>query len=359
MYREHLISTGIDENNIIMMNFTHDPFSNMSMDEIASIVMSRTERMYILFDEVQMVQSWDRMILHLFENADCDICITGSNSVMFSSNLSTILSGRVVSMELFPFSYMEFLEFTEQNDSDGASSEYMTYGGFPLALMVRNSREAETAVLEDIYNTVILKDIALRYSIRNQQMLDRISRYLIRNIGSLVSVKGIRDFMASNGFKVNFETIDGYLGYLEESLAFHRVKRFNIKTKEELVVNDKFYLSDLGIRTAIIGKRDVDTGHLMENLVYLELKRRGFDVHIGTINGMEVDFVIMNHETKAYVQVCYTLKDPATEERELRPLRSIRDGYRKVIITMEKSFNEDRDGIVEMGLREFLSGRCI
>lgn len=358
IYRDYLISTGVDENSILMMNFTHAPFSSMGADEIVSEVRKRSGRQYILLDEVQMVESWDRMVLDIFENIDCDICITGSNSVMFSSKLSTLLSGRAVSLEMHPFSYMEFLEFTKQEDSDDSLVEYMTYGGFPLALMVRDAREAENAVLEDIYNTVILKDISLRYNIRNHQMLDRISRFLMRNIGNPVSVKSIRDFMASNGFKVNFETVDCYLGHLEESLAFHRVKRYNIKAKEELVVNDKFYLSDTGIRNAVLGRRDVDTGHLMENVVYLELRRRGYDVFVGNLNGSEVDFVVMNSDMMAYLQVCYSLRDPDTEEREMRPLKQIKDNYPKIVVTMERSFNVDREGIIEIGLRDLLTGRA-
>lgn len=237
--------------------------------------------------------------------------------------------------------------------------EYMAYGGFPLALMVRDSGDAETVVLEDVYSTVILKDIVQRYSIRNQQMLDRISRFLMRSMGSLVSVKSICDYMANSGLKVNFESADNYLGYLKESLAFYRVKRYNIKAKEELVVNDKFYLSDLGIRTAVLGKRDADIGYLMENLVYLELRRRGFDVYVGNNKGAEIDFVAMDGKTKVYVQVCYSLRDPVTEEREVRPLRSIDDDYRKLVVTMEASLSTDRDGITEIGLRDLLTGRAL
>lgn len=356
MYSKYLVSSGIKEENIVIMNFTHSPFSDMKIDDVTAEVKNRSGRLYILFDEVQMLESWDKMVLDLFENIDCDICITGSNSVMFSSKLSTLLSGRAVTLEMFPFSYIEFLEFTKQKDSDDSLIEYMTYGGFPLALMVRSSKDAETAVLEDVYSTIILKDIAQRHSIRNQQMLDRVSRFLMRNLGNPVSVKSTRDYMTNNGFKVNFETVDSYLGYLEESLAFYRVKRYNIKAKEELIVNDKFYLSDTGIRTAVLGKRDVDIGHLMENIVYLELRRRGFNVYVGYNNGAEIDFVAMNDETKAYVQVCYSLREPATEEREVRPLKAINDDYRKIVVTMERSFNADREGIVEIGLRDLLTG---
>jgi len=334
MYRDYLLSTGISEESIVSLNLSHGRNSELNPSEIMAMVSSVKGRTYVLLDEVQIIENWDRMVLEMLETKDCDIYITGSNSVMFSSKLTTLLSGRSVTMEMFPFSYSEFLEYTRLSDSSSTITEYMTYGGFPLALMVRDSKESETAVLEGIYNTVVLKDIVQRYKVRNQQMLERISQFLMRNIGSRISVKSIRDYMTSSKIKVNFETVDSYLGYLEESLAFYRVKRYNMKAKEELVINDKFYLSDLGLRTAILGRRDADIGHLMENIVYLELRRRGYRIYTGKSGDHEIDFVAMGSEDRLYIQVCYSLKDPSTEERELRPLKSIKDDYRKIITVM-------------------------
>ena len=356
LYKNHLISSGVAEENIIFMNFTHFPNSKIDSEYVIKTVKAKQGRTYILLDEVQMLESWDKTVLYLFENVDCDIYVTGSNSMMFSSKLSTLLSGRAITIEMFTFSYNEFLKFTGEADSDNSLMEYMTYGGFPLALMLRESEDAEIAVLEDIYSTVVLKDIVMRNNIRNQQMLKRISRFMMRNIGNLLSIKSIRDFMISNGIKVNFQTIDDYLGYLEESLAFYRVKRYNIKAKEELVVNDKFYVSDLGIRTAVLGKRDADIGRVMENLVYLELRRRGFSVYVGKIGNYEIDFVAIDDVRTVYIQVCYSLNDPLTEEREIRPLKAVDDNYQKVVIVMQPSINKDRNGITELKLRELLTG---
>ncbi len=355
MYRDYLLSTGISEDNIVSLNLSHGRNSELNISEIMEMVSSVKGRTYVLLDEVQIIENWDRMVLEMLETIDCDIYITGSNSVMFSSKLTTLLSGRSVTMEMFPFSYSEFLEYTELKDSVSSITEYMTYGGFPLALLVRDSRESETAVLEGIYNTVVLKEIVQRHKIRNQQMLERISQFLMRNIGSPISVKSIKDYMASSGIKVNFETVDSYLGYLEESLAFYRVKRYDTKAKEELVINDKFYLSDLGLRTAILGRRDADIGHLMENIVYLELRRRGYKIYTGKSGDYEIDFVAMGSEDRLYIQVCYSLKDPSTEERKLRPLKSIKDDYKKIIVVMEESVNTDRDGIKEILLSDFLT----
>jgi len=355
MYRDYLLSTGISEESIVSLNLSHGRNSELNPSEIMAMVSSVKGRTYVLLDEVQIIENWDRMVLEMLETKDCDIYITGSNSVMFSSKLTTLLSGRSVTMEMFPFSYSEFLEYTRLSDSSSTITEYMTYGGFPLALMVRDSKESETAVLEGIYNTVVLKEIVQRHKIRNQQMLERISQFLMRNIGSPVSVKSIRDYMTSSGIKVNFETVDSYLGYLEESLAFYRVKRYDMKAKEELVINDKFYLSDLGLITAILGRRDADIGHLMENIVYLELRRRGYKIYTGKSGDHEIDFVAMGSEDRLYIQVCYSLRDPSTEERELRPLKSIKDDYKKIIVVMEESVNTDRDGIKEILLSDFLT----
>lgn len=356
LYKDYLISSGVDEGNIIFINFTHALNSEINSEYIINKVKGKEGRTYVLLDEVQMLESWDKTVLYIFENFNCDIYLTGSNSMMLSSKLSTLLSGRAVTIEMFTFSYKEFLTFTGEVDSDGSLTEYMTYGGFPLALMVRDSRDAEIAVLEDIYSTVVLKDIVMRNNIRNQQMLERISRFLMRNIGNLLSVKSIRDFMVNNGIKVNFQTIDDYLGYLEESLAFYRVKRYNIKAKEELVVNDKLYVSDLGLRTAVLGRRDADIDNIMENLVYLELRRRGYVVYVGRVGNHEIDFVAIDDARTVYVQVCFSFNNPVTEEREVRPLRAVDDDYRKVVIVMQPSMNLDRGGIAELGLREFLTG---
>lgn len=359
MYRDYLVSSGVPQSQIVTMNFSHAPFSELPAAEIGTEVKKHAGRTYLLLDEVQMLEAWDRLVLDLFENCDCDICLTGSNSVMFSSQLSTLLSGRAVTIEMFPFSYREFLRYTGEPDSDRSLTEYLTYGGFPLALMVRASPEAESAIIEDIYSTVVLKDIVLRHKLRNKVLLDRISRFLIRNIGSLVSVKSIQDYMQSNGLKVNFETVDDYLGYLEESLAFYRVKRYNVRAKEELVVNDKFYLADPGIRTAVLGRREADLGHLMENLVYLELRRRGFAVYVGVAGDSEIDFVAIDGSHKVYLQVCYSLEDPATAERELRPLIKCGDSYRKLIVVMRPSLNRDNNGIEELPLRDLLNGAAL
>lgn len=356
MYKDYLIESGVHEDDILMMNLSHMQDNGRTTRDIINMVSEHKGRMYILLDEIQNLTGWDRMVLEMLETLDCDIYITGSNSVMFSSKLTTLLSGRAIGIEMFPFSYAEFLEFTTAPDSDESLMEYMTFGGFPLSLMLRGSKSAQNTVVEDVYNTVVLKDIVLRQGFKNNQLLDRMCGFLMRSIGSPLSVKSIKDYLSSAGVKTTSETVDTYLSYLEESLTFYRAKRFNIKAKEELVFNDKFYVVDPGLRTAVLGHRGADTGHILENLVYIQLRRDGYKVYVGKMDNLEIDFVAINSDRTLYVQVCYSLRDPVTEEREVRPLRKIRDNHRKILVVMEKSLNTDRDGIEEMGIREFLRG---
>jgi hypothetical protein len=230
----------------------------------------------------------------------------------------------------------------------------MKTGGFPLAAAFIGRTEYAMTVLDSIYNTVVLRDVIERNDIRNPQMLNRIASFLMRNIGNTVSVKSIMDYMVSAGFKVNFETVDSYLGMLEEAFVFYRAKRYDTKAKQELVVNDKFYVADLGLRNAALGFRDADIGQFMENLVYLELRRRGYSVFVGKFNALEIDFVAMNSESTSYYQVSYSIESPETRKRELEPLMKLKDGRRRTIITMIPSLNKDHDGVREIGLREFL-----
>jgi len=357
LFKEYLISSGVAKNRIVSMTFTHASEGKLTASDILEEIRGKMvdgKMNYVFLDEVQMVGSWEKAVLTLFEEGNCDVYITGSNSQMFSSNLSTLLTGRATEVEMFPFSYKEFLLFTKRNDSADSLSEYMKTGGFPLASALIDKTEYAMTVLDSIYNTVVLRDIIERNNIRNPQMLNRISSFLMRNIGNPTSVKSIMDYMVSAGFKVNFETVDNYLGILEEAFIFYRAKRYDTKAKEELVINDKFYVADLGLRNAVLGFRDVDIGQFMENLVYLELRRRGYSVFVGKLNALEIDFVAMNAESMSYYQVSYSIEDSETKRRELEPLIRLKDGRRKTIITMVPSLNKDHDGIREMGIREFL-----
>lgn len=275
---------------------------------------------------------------------------------MSASNLPSCLSGRSVAIEVFTLSYAEFLEFCHLEDSDEALGEYMTYGGFPLALMVRGCRVAEMQAIEGIQSTVILRDVVMRGRLRNLGILGRIYECLMMGIGVPVSANSIRNSMGVKGQRVNHGTVDAYLGYLEESRAFYRAKRFDVKAKEDLSLNDKFYPADPGLRTASLGRRDADIGHVMESIVFLELRRRGYTVRVGKMGDREIDFVATRGSEFVYLQVCNSMNDPDVEAREIGPLMDVRDNYRKVVVVMVPSLNIDRSGIEEMTLREFLLG---
>jgi len=357
LFKEYLIDSGVTEDCIISMTLTHGSEEKITSADVLKEVRGKAVKgkmNYVFLDEVQMAESWEKAVLTILEEGGSDVYITGSNSEIFSSKLSTLLSGRAVEVEMFPLSYREFLLFTGQDDSSGSLSEYMRIGGFPLAVALHDKPEYAMMVLDGIFRTVVLSDIVERHNIRNPQMLNRISAFLMRNIGNPVSVKSIMDYIVSAGFKVNFETVDSYLGMLEEAFIFYRAKRYDTKAKEELVVNDKFFIADTGLRNAALGFREADISQFMENLVYLELRRRGYTVVVGKINALEIDFVAMNTKSTAYYQVSYSIEDPETKRRELEPLKRLRDGHRKTVITMVPSLNADHDGIREVGLREFL-----
>ena len=357
LFKEYLIDSGVEADRIISMTFTHGSDEVMSAADLLNEVRGKIVKgkmNYVFLDEIQMVRSWEKAVLTIFEEGGSDVYISGSYSKMFSSNLSTLLSGRAVEVEIFPLSYREFLFFTGLGDSADSLSGYMRVGGFPVAAALRDKPEYAVTVLDGIYRTVVLRDVIERNDIRNPQILGRVSASLMRNIGNSVSVKSIMDHMVRAGFKVNFETIDNYLGMLEEAFIFYRTKRYDTKTKEELVVNDKFYVADLGLRNATLGFRDADIGRFMENLVYLELRRRGYSIFIGKANSLEVDFIAKNAMSTSYYQASYSIEGPETEKRELEPLKRLRDGRRRTIITMAPSLNRDHDGILEIGLREFL-----
>ena len=357
LFKEYLIDSGVTEDCIISMTLTHGSEERITAADVLKEVHEKKvegKMNYVFLDEIQMAESWEKAVLTIFEEGGSDVYISGSNSEVFSSKLSSLLSGREVEIELFPLSYKEFLSFTGHGDSADSLSEYMRIGGFPLAAALHDKPEYAMMVLDGIYRTVVLRDIIERHDIRNPQMLDRTSAFLMRNIGRLVSVKSIMDYTVGAGFKVNFETIDNYLGMLEEAFVFYRAKRYDAKAKEELVTNDKFFIADIGLRNTVLGFRDADMSQFMENLVYLELRRRGYTVFVGKVDALEIDFVAINTKSTAYYQVSYSIEDPETKRRELEPLKKLRNGYRKTVITMVPSLNADHDGIREVGLREFL-----
>ena len=362
LFENHLITSGVDKNHIIRMNFESFEFDEITNykelhEYINKRILDPNKRHYILLDEVQQVSSWERVINSFFVDANVDIFITGSNAYLLSSELSTLLSGRYVEIKMQPLSFKEYLEFL---DSDKEMSlqekfnQYLEYGGLPTIVELLDNPDTIGPFLEGIYNTVLMKDVIERNGVRDAALLESILKFIAANIGSIVSTKKISDYLTSSGRKTTSDTIDNYLKMLENAFIIYKANRYDLKGKMFLKTLEKYYIVDIGIRNKLIGLRNTDYGHVLENIVYLELLRRGYEVSIGKIGSLEVDFVASKPNEKIYYQVSATIMDEKTRERELRPLESISDNYPKYILTMDQIVFNDYSGIRVKNIIDFL-----
>ena len=362
LFENHLITSGVDRNHIIRMNFESFEFDEITnYKELHAYINKRildpNKRHYILLDEVQQVSSWERVINSFLVDANVDIFITGSNAYLLSSELSTLLSGRYVEIKMQPLSFKEYLEFL---DSDKEMSlqekfnQYLEYGGLPTIVELLDNPDTIGPFLEGIYNTVLMKDVIERNGVRDAALLESILKFIAANIGSIVSTKKISDYLTSSGRKTTSDTIDNYLKMLENAFIIYKANRYDLKGKMFLKTLEKYYIVDIGIRNRLIGLRNTDYGHVLENIVYLELLRRGYEVTIGKIGSLEVDFVASKPNEKIYYQVSATIMDEKTRERELRPLESISDNYPKYILTMDQTVFNDYSGIRVKNIIDFL-----
>lgn len=362
LFENHLITSGVDRNHIIRMNFESFEFDEITnYKELHTYINERildpNKRHYILLDEVQQVFSWERVINSFLVDANVDIFITGSNAYLLSSELSTLLSGRYVEIKMQPLSFKEYLEFL---DSDKEMSlpekfnQYLEYGGLPTIVELLDNPDTIGPFLEGIYNTVLMKDVIERNGVRDAALLESILKFIAANIGSIVSTKKISDYLTSSGRKTTSDTIDNYLKMLENAFIIYKANRYDLKGKMFLKTLEKYYIVDIGIRNRLIGLRNTDYGHVLENIVYLELLRRGYEVSIGKIGSLEVDFVASKPNEKIYYQVSATIMDEKTRERELRPLESISDNYPKYILTMDQIVFNDYSGIRVKNIIDFL-----
>ena len=361
MYKEYLLNNSVNENEIIYINFEsamYDYIRNYKdlYEEIKNkLSKSKT---YILLDEVQNVKEWEKAINSLNIDFDVDIYITGSNAYLLSSELATLLSGRYIEIKMYPLSFKEFLKFNEYdaNNIEEKFYEYLKYGGLPAITQIKDKNNLIMAYLNDIYNTIIKKDIIERNKIKDISLLENIVKYVSANIGSPISANKISDYLNSNKIteKSNHSTIDNYLKMLENAFIIYKADRSDIKSKALLKTLGKYYIADTGLRNIILGFRNIDEGHLIENVVYLELLRRGFKVNIGKTLEYEVDFIAENPDEIKYYQVSQSIKEDLVRERELRSLESIQDNYEKIILTMDKSINKDYNGIKVKNIIDFL-----
>lgn len=362
LFENHLIKNGVEKDHIIRMNFESFEFNEItSYRELHAYIKKRlinnSDKHYILLDEVQQVSSWEKVINSFLVDANVDIYITGSNAYLLSSELSTLLSGRYVEIKMQPLSFKEYLDFTENYQDHNLQerfNQYLKFGGLPTVVDLMDNPETIGPFLEGIYNTVLVKDVIERNGVRDAALLDSILKFIAANIGSIVSTKKISDYLTSSGRKTTSDTVDNYLKMLENAFIIYKANRYDLKGKMFLKTLEKYYIVDMGIRNQLTGLRNTDYGHILENIVYLELLRRGYDVTIGKVGSLEVDFVATKSDEKVYYQVSATILDEKTRERELRSLESISDNYPKYILTMDQTIFNDFSGIKVKNIIDFL-----
>ena len=355
---------GKNPNQIVYINFESLKYDHLKEYKtlyryLMEIGEKISGRLYILLDEIQEVDGWQQAINSLRVDIDCDIYVTGSNARLLSGELATLLAGRYVEIRVYPLDLKEYLAFAETNEGESNLtvqdhfSNFVRFGGLPGIHQMAWEESRITQYLQDIYNSVLLKDVIARNNIRDTALLESIIRYLMDNIGNTFSAKTITDFLKSQGRKLSIETVYNYLRALESAFLIHKVVRFDIKGKKILETQEKYYLSDLGIRHAVMGYRDNDIAGVLENIVYLELLRRGYTVKIGKQGVAEVDFVADRRDERLYVQVCYILT-PENTDREFAPLEAITDNYEKVVLSMDTLLHINRGGIRQKNIMDFL-----
>lgn len=364
LFEEHLLGSGVPAEHIIRMNFESlefDDFTNYKPlhSFIKNKIADRQEKFYLLLDEVQQVESWEKAVNSFLVDFNVDIYITGSNAYLLSSELSTLLSGRYVEIKMQPLSFKEYLDFIDGEKTDGIQAlfeDYLQYGGLPTVVELKDHPGTIAPFLTGIYNTVIMKDVIQRNRVRDPALLESVLKFIAANIGNTVSTKKISDYLTSHGRKTTSDTIDNYLKMLENAFIIYRASRYDLKGKLFLKTLEKYYMVDTGIRNQLTGLRNTDYGHVLENVVYFELLRRGFAVAIGKVGTLEIDFVATKLDEKIYYQVAATIMEQETRDRELRPLQAINDHYPKVILTMDKTIYKDFEGIKNINIIDFLLG---
>ena len=394
LMQRHLLETGVAPQQIISMNFESMEYRDMDVQTFYNHVKEKIQpnkRMYLFFDELQRLDRWEDAVNSFRVDFDCDIYITGSNAYLLSSEYSTYLSGRYVEIKMLPLSFKEFLSFhgyeicnrkapggeikKRAYDAEGEPAEweelfeaFMHYGGMPGIADVGLIQDRALTLLDGIYSTVVVRDILERERRRGQRqitdpvLLRKIILFLADNIGNNTSLTSISNTLVSEKMledrakqgKPATQTIAAYVNALKEAYLFYEIKRFDIKGKEELKTLGKYYIVDIGLRNYLLGYRDVDTGHMIENVVYFELLRRGYDVAVGKIGTREIDFIATNDHEKIYFQVTDDMTSESTRERELAPLKMVRDNYRKVILAMSTNSTASVEGIEIIRLIDFL-----
>ena len=361
---EELKRRGVTDKQIIYINFESMEYMDVS-DAVKLYRYVKEKRIpeqkvYILLDEIQNVSEWEKAVNSFMVDWNCDIYLTGSNSRMLSSELATLIAGRYIEIEVEPLSFDEYLHFCGLDESIVGElrfkhfNKFLRLGGFPTIYVGDYNVDAAYKIISDIYASVILRDTIQRNNIRNVELLERLVRYLFDNVGNLFSAKNISDYFKNQQRKLDLNTIYNYLNALEEAFVIRKVNRYNIKGKEILKTNEKYYMGDHALGYALMGFHDRWIAGVLENVVMLELVRRGYKAYVGKLDNREVDFVGEKGIDRIYIQVAYKLTDAETVEREFRPLLSIEDHYPKYVVTMDELWKDNIDGVKHIHIADFL-----
>lgn len=358
MIRQELLERGIPEDHIVMKKYTEmDIPDTITAKQMYDELVSRVEddkRYYFLLDEIQEIKGWEKAVNSLLEGMNADIYVTGSNSKLMSSEISTYLTGRYISISVFTLSFREYLEFKKESTQsyDKLLEEYIKFGGFPIIALGEYEQQSAYQIVDGIYHTVVSRDIVKRHRINKQDLFDRVVKYVIENMGKTFSASSISNFLKSENRKVSIESIYNYLRWLEQAFIIFPCERYDMQGKSVLKTQEKYYLADVSFRYALFGYNRKMLDGVMENIVYLELRRRGYDVYVGKNNTKEIDFIAIHKDEKIYVQVCVQI--PENSNREVGNLMEIRDHYPKYVVTLNEMDVGIENGIRIVHLRDFL-----
>lgn len=320
----------------------------------ATNLFNKVGKIRLFVDEVQEIDAWEKAIASLLSDGIADIYITGSNAHLLSSELATLLAGRYVSISIYPLSFLEFMNFRKSDDKAKCFQEFLSYGGLPGIHHLDFEERSLFQYIGSVFDSIVLKDIIQRNSVRNSALLEKIMLFILDNIGSVFSANSIANYFKSESRKVSLETIYNYLSFLQTAFVVHKVQRYDIYGKKILEIQEKYFVGDIGLRNGILGYKDRDISGLLENIIYLELCKRGYTLFIGKVENREVDFIATRGKAKIYIQVSYLLASESTIEREFSVLESIPDNYPKIVLSMDNVFPEERNGILWRNIISFL-----
>lgn len=358
MLEKDLVDSGVPENHIISMRYTSENFEDgMSSKEMYQGIKEKIKddaRYYLLLDEVQEIEGWEKAVNSVLEDANTDIYVTGSNSKLMSGEISTYLTGRYISIPVYTLSFAEYLEFKKSNKRSEKEllNEYIRIGGFPIVALGNFDEISSYQIVEGIYNSVITSDITKRHQVKNFDLFNRVVRYIVENVGKTFSANAIVKFLKSEGRALSVETVYNYLEWLEKAFVIYRCSRYDLQGKSVLKTQEKFYLADASLKYCIMGFNPKSIAAMLENLVYFELRRKGYEVYVGKNETKEVDFAAVRREERIYVQVCRRL--PEESDRELANLLEIKDHYPKYVVTLDELAIGNVNGVKIMHLADFL-----